>query len=132
VTAQSLAYGLTQQTGTLTYQSVWDNYYGQNEKWLVSASGVWYFILPNGELYQSDGSDAASGTLLGNVGSSYYADPTLLTNPPANDPHATLSISGNTLTITRDLSWVSNMVITVTAANAAGSDITTFTVFVNP
>ena len=131
-TAQSLAYVLTQQTGTLTYQSDFDNYYGQNEKWLVSASGVWYFILPNGKLYQSDASDAASGTLLGNVGSSYYTNPTRLTDPPANDPRATLSIAGNSLTITRDVSWVSTLVITVTATNAAGSDSTAFSMFVTP
>jgi hypothetical protein len=88
--------------------------------------------LATGELFQWDGGGGASGTLLGNVGSSYYADPTRLTDPPANEPHATLNISGNTLTITRDLSWVNTMVITVTATNVAGSDSTTFSVFVNP
>jgi hypothetical protein len=131
-TAQSLAYVLTQQTGTLTYFSDGDNYYGQNEKWLQSVSGQWYFILATGELFQWDGGDGASGILLGNVGSSYYTDPSRLTDPPANDPHAALSISGNTLTVTRDLSWVSTLVITITATNAAGSDSTTFGVFVNP
>jgi hypothetical protein len=129
-TAQSLAYVLTQQTGTLTYFSIYDNYYGSNEKWLQAPSGQWYFILPTGALYQWDGSGQASGTLRGNVGTSYYADPTRLTNPPANQPHATLGITGNVLTITRDLTWHSSLVVTVTATNAYGSDSKTFNVFV--
>jgi hypothetical protein len=128
---QSLAYVLTQQTGTLTYVSMWDNYGGKNEKWLQAANGQWYFILPTGELDQWDGTNnQASGTSLGLVGTSYYNDPTLLTNPPANQPHASFSFSGNVLTITRDLAWASSMVITVTVSNDQGSDSKTFNVFV--
>jgi hypothetical protein len=130
-TGQSLAYVLTQQTGTLTYYRVWDNYGGRNEKWLLSANNVWYFILPNGELHRWDGTaNQASGPLLGNVGTSYYADPTLLTNPPANEPHATFRFTGSTLTITRDLAWTSTVVVTVTVSNGSQSDSKIFDVFV--
>jgi hypothetical protein len=129
---QSLAYVLTQQTGALTYSSVWDNWGGRGEKWLLSASNQWYFILSTGQLYQWDGSSGATGTSLGNVGASYYADPTRLANPPANQPHATLNVSGNTLTITRDTAWVSGMVITVMVSDGTQSDSKTFDVFVTP
>jgi hypothetical protein len=132
-TGQSLAYVLTQQTGTLTYYSAWDNYGGQNEKWLLSSNNVWYFILPNGELHRSDGTASqATGPLLGNVGTSYYSDPTLLTNPPANQPHATFSFTGSTLTITRDLAWTSTVVVTVTVSDGSLSDSKIFDVFVTP
>jgi hypothetical protein len=131
-TAQSLAYVVTQMTGTLTYNSTFDNWGGRNEKWLLGASGQWYFILPDGTLYQWDGSSQATGTSLGNVGLSYYTNPTLLTNPPVNQPHATVSVSGNTLTVTRDLTWTSGIVVTVTVSNSFGSDSKTFNVFVTP
>jgi hypothetical protein len=129
-TGHSLAFVLTENTGTLTYHSERDNSGGRGEKWLLSASSQWYFILANGALYQSDGSSAANGTLLGNVGASYYGDPTLLTNPPANEPHATLSFDGNTLTITPDTAWISSMVITVTASDGLATDNKLFNVFV--
>jgi hypothetical protein len=131
VTAQSLAYVLTQQqTGPLTYSSTYDNSGGRNEKWLQASSGQWYFILPTGELDTWDGGSGANGTSLGNVGTSYYSDPTQLNNPAANQPHATLNISGNTLTITRDTTWVSGMVITVRASNGQETDTKSFTVTV--
>src|SRR5262249_55246409 len=113
-----------------TYFSVYDNYGGRSEKWLQASDGQWYFILTNGELYRWDGGAGATGTLLGNVGASYYTDPTRLTNPLA-DPHATLSVSGTTLTITRDLSWVSALVVTVTVSDGhGGTDSRMFTIIV--
>jgi hypothetical protein len=129
-TGQSLAYAVTQTTGTLTYNSVWDNWGGRNEKWLQAAGGQWYFILPSGELDRWDGSGGANGTSLGLVGTSYYSDPTRLTNPPANQPHATFSFSGNVLTVTRDPAWVSGIVVTVTVSNSQGSDTKSFNVTV--
>jgi fibronectin type 3 domain-containing protein len=130
-TAQSLAYVLTQQTGTLAYFSTYDNSGGRNEKWFQASSGQWYFLLASGEFYQWDGGTGANGTLLGNVGASYYADPTRLVNPPANQPHATLSLAGNVLTITRDTAWIDAIVITVTASDGrGGTDSKTFTVTV--
>jgi hypothetical protein len=131
-TGQSLAYVLTQQTGTLSYSSIYDNYGGQNEKWLLSPNNQWYFILPNDELHRWDGGSGATGPSMGNVGTSYYADPMLLTNPPANQPHATFSFTGSTLTITRDLAWTSTVVITVTVSDGSQSDSKIFDVFVTP
>jgi hypothetical protein len=129
-TAQSLAYALSQQYGPLTYNSVWNNWGGRNEKWLQDGSGQWYFILPTGELDRWDGSSGATGTALGNVGASYWTDPILLLSPPANQPHAALSISGSTLTITRDTSWVAGMVITVTVSDGLLTDSKSFTLTV--
>jgi hypothetical protein len=131
-TGQSLAYLVTQRTGPLTYVSHWDNFDTRNEKWLQAASGQWYLILPTGELDQSDSSGGASGTSLGNVGASYYTDPTRLTNPPANQSHATFAFSGSTLTITRDTAWTSSMMVTVSLSNGLGSATRSFKVVVTP
>jgi hypothetical protein len=130
VTAQSLAWVLTQQTGSLTYDSSLDNQGGRNEKWLEGPDGQWYFILPSGDLYLWDGGSGANGTDLGRVGSSYYDDPTRLANVPADEPHASLSITGNVLTITRDPAWVSGLVVTVTVSDGQGSDSEDFAVIV--
>jgi uncharacterized protein (TIGR03118 family) len=131
-TAQSLAFVLSQQFGALAYDSSFDNWGGRGEKWLQDGSGQWYFILSSGELYRWDGSGQATGTLLGNVGASYFSDPTLLAAPPADQPHATLSIVGNTLTVNRDLSWISGLVVTVTVSDGTLTDSTSFTVTVTP
>jgi hypothetical protein len=130
-TAQSLAYVLAQARGFFTDGNLWLNYGGRNEKWVQGSGGLWYFILPSGELYQWDGGAGANGTSLGNVGTSYYADPMRLVNAQANQPRATLSISGSTLTITRDTAWVSAIVVTVTASDGrGGASSRTFTVTV--
>jgi hypothetical protein len=131
-TGQSLAFLLNQQAGGLTYHPEFDNFFGAGEKWLLASDNVtWYFITSDGTLSQWDGSSSASGTLLGNVGTSYYTDPNLIPAAPANDPRATLTISGDTLTITRDPSFVSGMVLTATVSDGHGGTASqTFTVTV--
>ena len=53
-----------------------------------------------------------------------------LANPPSDQPHAVLTITGNTLTITRDLAWISALQITVTVSDGQLTDSKTFTVTV--
>jgi hypothetical protein len=114
----------------LTYFSGWDNSGGRGETWLQAHSGQSYFIVANGDLYRRDGGSGATGILLGTVGSGYYDDPARLTNPPANEPHAVLTLTGNTLMIIRDLAWVSSLRITVTVSDGLWTDSKTFTVTV--
>jgi hypothetical protein len=132
VTAQSLAFVLNQQAGGLTYHPEFDNDFGAREKWLLSGStGQWYFMEADGSFWRWDGRVSATGTNLGNVGTSYYADPRLVSSAPANQPHATFSFVGNTLTITRDPAWNSALVITVIVSDGhGGTDSKTFTVSV--
>jgi Calx-beta domain len=129
-TAQSLAYSLKVQYALFTDGQFNFNAIGMQEKWLQGNGDGRYYILANGELYQWH-ANGAPATLLGNVGTSYYEDPMRLVNAAVNDPHATLSISGNVLTITRDLSWVSAVLVTVTASDGRGGiDTKTFIIFV--
>jgi len=129
-TAQSLASSLRVQFALFSNGDFNFNATGLQEKWLQGNGDGRYYILANGELYQwhANGDPA---TLLGSVGTSYYEDPLRLVNAAANDPHATLSLDGNLLTITRDLSWVSTVVVTVTASDGHGGiDTKTFVISV--
>jgi hypothetical protein len=129
--AQSLAYVLNQQYGFFTDGNFYENLGGLGEKWVQGTGGTgWYFLLPNGELYAWDGGSGATGTLVGNVGASYWDDPYRLINAAADDPHAALTIMGSTLTISRDLAWVSSLVVTVTVSDGLASDTKMFTVTV--
>ncbi len=75
---ESLAYVLDQERGLFSDGNFWENYGGLNEKWVRGAGDLWYFLLPNGELYRSDGGSGATGTLVGTPGASYYQQPELL------------------------------------------------------
>ncbi|MEY3175054.1 MAG: hypothetical protein RLZZ436_2968 [Planctomycetota bacterium] len=76
-----------------TYAQASDNYGGVNVKWLKSATNEWYFVRPNDELYLWDrrgliakktGNDV-SGTLISAL-TGAFANPTMLTTPPAKPP----------------------------------------------
>lgn len=64
------------------------NTFGDQEKWLrgkVNSSGnYWYFILPNGELREWDGSASATGNLLANLPTSVYDNPLILADAYAD------------------------------------------------
>jgi hypothetical protein len=57
------------------------NWGGKNEKWFWGSGGTQYFILPNGQLYRWDGnSNLGTSTLVANLNSYYWTDPSLITN----------------------------------------------------
>ena len=133
VTAQSLAYVLDQRLGFFSDGNYYDDFFGRGERWVRGAApSGWYFILANGELYEWDGSVAASGTLVGNVGSSYWADPRLLHEAEADQPRAFVFVVGSTLLVIRDPSWVNSVFLTVTASDGRLDDQRTFIVTVTP
>jgi autotransporter-associated beta strand protein len=132
-TAQSLAYVLDQQYDFFTDGNFYQDFLGLNEKWVQSAamSNGWAYILPNGELYEWDG--ASSGTLRGNVGAFYWADPNRLIDVPVNQPHATISVNpvSGALTVTRmPTSTVSAIVVTATVSDGMLTDSKTFIITV--
>jgi hypothetical protein len=72
---------------------------GEEEKWLGSASGTWYFITPDGRFYRwtgaQPGADFLSGSELeAEFDGSYYADPSKLYDaPPPESGGASLAQS---------------------------------------
>ena len=47
----------------------WQNWGGMNEKWVLSDAGKWYFVTPDGTLYQwAGGTNVAASTVVAHVG----------------------------------------------------------------
>lgn len=71
---------------------------GLQEKWLRAASGTWYFVLPNGYLYEYFGTGSiANNRLYAYVGRQAYLDPTLMTDKTAVNRFVQLQVVGNEL-----------------------------------
>jgi V8-like Glu-specific endopeptidase len=65
-----------QFTSTGNYSHNWG---GQDEKWITNVSNNWFYILPNGDIYRWQvGTQPLQGTLIGQLDSSYWANPALL------------------------------------------------------
>jgi hypothetical protein len=134
-TVQSLPYTLNQ-----SYQfhedtgGYYQGYRGQQEKYLrakVSASNYsngggdfWYYILPNGDLYEFTppySNSALAGNLVAHLGTSVYNDPSLLYN--AQNTGVTLSVSGNQLTIAPNSGFVGPFFVIVTVNDGHGNSV---------
>ena len=90
------------------------NEFGGDEKWLVSTrTGAWFFILPDSRIFEWDlQRGVLSGTLVGQLAPSVYADPALIIADTLGGPlpkpqdvpipasqAPTGSVSGNVLTV---------------------------------
>ncbi len=86
------AYERDQQLGLGSSGDYYHDWAGLGEKWLTSTSGQWYFITPDGSLYQWNGSqiDADSSGVVATFDSTFHADPGKLHAAPTVN---TLSIS---------------------------------------
>jgi len=96
-----LAYELDQELRLYRHSSGYlENLFGAGEKFMASDYG-WFFILPNGELYQWEGT-IESSIWKATLDAGYHADPTLLHEalpPTVHEGDVTLTLDGNRLTI---------------------------------
>lgn len=106
---------------------------GQGEKYLRGQSGsTWFYILPNGELYELLGSVLSESVFLGTLPQTYYDDPSLLVDvlTPGLEAPATAEINASQLTLTPNLSFVGTFEVQITAFDGAASSNQTFFVTV--
>ncbi len=84
-TEQTIAIVLDMQLDFRSTGSDFLNWGGANERWLVDANNLWYYIMENGALYEwevgSGKSQGLKGTLVGQLTSAFYDDLSLLTDP---------------------------------------------------
>lgn len=105
----------------------YDNYLGQNERWIRDADDQWHYLMPDGALHRWEGSFDTS-SLMADLGSEVYDDPTMLT-----DPHpisVTASIENGILLITAAEGFVGEVQIRVTASDGFSEVSTMFQVTV--
>ncbi|MBP86637.1 MAG: hypothetical protein CMJ64_07975, partial [Planctomycetaceae bacterium] len=84
---------LDQQYGFHFAGSYYTNWGGKNEKWIQDQQSRWFFLLPNGELYQWDSGAGATGTLVASLSTDVYDDPALLHDAPID---ATTNLTAET------------------------------------
>ena len=119
------AYALKTQLGLATYLPQFDNFGVAGYKWMRSDIGVYYYFLPNGEIYQY------GVGLAGQVATSYYAAPqTLIDQVPLDTPEVQLTIAGGQLTIDPPADYVGTFQIDVSASDGTTEISDTFTVTV--
>ena len=76
-------YGLDNSLDLMFTGRYFENYGGRGERWMLGAGRQWYYITPNGSLYNWDGVVASTttlvqGTFVASFGMSYYQDPSLI------------------------------------------------------
>ncbi len=107
------------------------NLHGKKEKYLFGSNKALYYILPSGALYRWRGSIAKS-TLVAKLGSAYYANPTLLYNARAAQTAAidsnkvSVNFSGDTITLTRNGSYTTDIGVQVTVSDGFAVATKTF------
>lgn len=104
---ESELWQLDQQYEFASAENYYDNWGGQNERWVNAGNGgaEWFYLLPDGSLYEWQG-DFGSSQQVAELGGSVYEDPALLTDPVA---------------IPVDVSLVGDEVVVNPAANFVGS-----------
>lgn len=125
------AYELKQSLGLYNLGTYYTNSFGLNEKWLGGTGGIYYTLLPNGELRRWAGTpDAtkAAANLLGTLDVKYYADPSLLINAqPAAASPITTSVTANRLAVSAAASATGSYQIEVTASDGKLTSSRAFT-----
>lgn len=119
---------LNNEHGFWSEGNYYDNYLGQNERWIRDAENQWHYLLPNGELHRWDGSFDAS-PLIASLGSEVYDDASLLTDPQAAP--VTAVVENGLLIITSAAGYTGDVQIRVAASDGYAEVSTTFRVSVS-
>jgi len=77
------AYELDQALGLTALSTLYENSGGKGEKWLKGRGSNWYFITPDGSLYQWDGKAGANGSRVAVMDDAFFAKPELLASARA-------------------------------------------------
>jgi hypothetical protein len=123
-----LAYSLDQQHQFRALSNESYNYRGVGEKYFVGDGTQYFYILPQGQVYRWAGSIAAS-TLVDTLDSTYHADLSLLLNaqqPTGTSGNATVSWSGNQLTIDPADGFFGTLNVAVSVSDGIDTTVETF------
>lgn len=119
---------LDAEHGFWTDGSYYDNYLGQNERWIRDQNYQWHYLMENGDLYRWEGSFESS-VLIAELGTEVYDDPSLLTDPEPLP--ISVSIIDGVLTILANDGFVGEITIRLTADDGYESSESTFQVVID-
>ena len=121
----AVAVELDQQHNLYTGGDYYTNWGGRDEKWLQGNNG-WYFVLPNGGLWQWNG-DFDDSTQVAELTPRYYEDPALLHDA---QPRGSASADDATLIVTPVEGFVGILELRLTTSNGTASATELLTVSV--
>jgi hypothetical protein len=90
----------------------------RHQSWIRNAADEWHYLLPNGELYRWEGSFESS-TLLAELGSEVYDDPSLLTD--AQPMAVVVEYVDGQLTVTPQANFVGEFELRITATDGVAN-----------
>ncbi len=128
--AQAEAYALKSTYGFFAGPTEYYNQRGLNEKYFRGSGSKWFYIVPNGAIYQWGGSISAS-SLVGTVDSSYHTNLSQLYSvqqPTASPLGGTYTWSGNQMTIDYPDSFVGTFTVNVRVSDGVDTATTSFDV----
>ena len=105
-----------------------------NEKWVLGAGDIWYYIEPSGDFYQWLGGNVVlNREFIANLPTETYDDPSRLYDAqPGQTVPATVTVDGNTLTIDPEDGFVGSFTVAATASDGSLTDTESFLVNVRP
>ena len=106
----------------------YQNWAGQNEKWIQDAEDNWYYLLSDGGLYEWSG-DFESSDQIATLDESVYDDPSLLTD--AEPVPVSIVLEGNQLTIQTPAEFEGDFDIRIIATDGLLTSEHTFNVEVS-
>ncbi|MFP6764664.1 MAG: hypothetical protein VB858_13645 [Planctomycetaceae bacterium] len=119
---------LDTEHGFYTDGEFWTDYLDQNERWIRDSSHQWFYLLPNGELHQWNGSFDSS-RLIATLGTDVYEDPTRLTDPPVIPVRC--SVADGLLSVVAETDYSGTVRIRITASDGITVTSTEFRVAVS-
>ena len=125
--ADSMLWWLKSSLGLRSPANYNENWGGRGEKWIQDSAKRWYFITPSGALYRWDlravklPAQPVTGVLIEILDPRVHANPALLTNAFQTAIPVTTSISGTTLTVTRDAGFQDPFVVKVHATDGVAA-----------
>lgn len=114
--ATSLEMVLQKQLELTFTGDLYENWGGRAEKWL-RGRGAWYFLTPDGRLWQWNGSSQAEGLQVARFDPKVYEDPRRLYQPAMDQVDAEVSIVDGLLSVTAPSDGADVLPVVVTAAD---------------
>ena len=130
------AYQQKTSNGLFFLGSYYTGMRGQGEKYLGGAGGLYYYILPNGDLYRFNGTATSlTGSIgpLASLGTKYYNDPNqlLTASPPTDVAGKYTALTDSLLGFTPDIrQFAGTLHITATTTDGIASSSQSFDVIV--